>query len=466
MSRFIQYKRDMDNFIGREEYITEAYFGKSNELLKAESIFNKIITDSFSMYKKVANNATPLYNIPAALTTYEKLLSKYSNSKELKMIENCFEKQFGFAEMSIALVDGTFVAQVMSLGTPVGPNAFTYTPGLILSATEDLSILPHSQNELYYDKSHSKLCSVTVTAPLMIACNFTADETMAFILHEIGHNFVRTPMVIAGMMGKYLEYYEAIATEGIAKNIIEIALNEFGNIFFKKLGKIVQSIEEKVSNSSLGRLINEIDAISTALMFSSIGVFTKVSFVESIMRGRFLRLLDPKQYILHTIPGYSNEVFADSFATTYGYGPALIRGFDKLDSSLKNHDILSYIMKDVDKESPLFIVTDTIDVMAEIMSMIFSPDPHPSTQTRIINQIKKLETEIKTNRQMTPKQKKACMKDLEHAKKAYNTYLNCDSISRKCAVICLFRKFDDLCGGNIEIRNLFNKIINLGQYQA
>ena len=77
----------------------------------------------------------------------------------------------------------------------------------------------------------------------------------------------------------------------------------------------------------------------------------------------------------------------------------------------------------------------------------------------------KLEREIKSG-DLTPTLKKQALKDLNEARDVYNKFLEADDFNNKLAIISMYRKLNDFLGGNLDWRNIANKILNLGQYEA
>ena len=158
--------------------------------------------------------------------------------------------------------------------------------------------------------------------------------------------------------------------------------------------------------------------------------------------------------------GYSGEVFADSFATAYGYGPALSSALVKMDIN-KDYDY-NFLLDD---KCPLHVVYDLSITAGEIIDNVLNLDPHPATQKRILNQLKKLESEANSS-ELPPDVKKIILEDIKRQTKMYKNYLNTEDGKNKFAVLAMWRIFNDKLGGNLDIKALINKVFNLGKTEA
>lgn len=119
--------------------VQEAYFGKSKNLLEAESILNSIIKEFKVPFDKVGKRI-----IDAA---------KLNSSPKNKKLQELFQKEFGFGEMVLHW-DGTNTV-----------NAWSFARGIIKLINTDMPKLPVRSNDgRYYDGGHNYLCVVNVYA--------------------------------------------------------------------------------------------------------------------------------------------------------------------------------------------------------------------------------------------------------------------------------------------------------------
>ena len=101
----------------------------------------------------------------------------------------------------------------------------------------------------------------------------------------------------------------------------------------------------------------------------------------------------------------------------------------------------------------------------EIAGSILSLDEHPSTQKRIINQLKKLEREANSSN-LPPDMKKSIQADIKRHKEIYEKFLNADTGKNKLAIVATYRALNDSLGGNLDWRGILNKVLNFGKYEA
>ena len=196
--------------------VTEAYFGKTKNLMEIE----KLVAAALKRFTIKDLKAGGKRLIDAA---------KFNSSPENRKIEALFCKEFGFKEMVLHWD-----------GDPI-PNAWTLGHGLMKLADGSEPILPIRNGDgTYYDAKHMYLCVVNIYVGGFADYNFTADEVVACILHEIGHNFVCTPVVTA---------VTAIEWAFVPVNLYK-SLKHVGNIF-DNVNKVVDASNDPDVNQDL-----------------------------------------------------------------------------------------------------------------------------------------------------------------------------------------------------------------------
>ena len=115
--------------------------------------------------------------------------------------------------------------------------------------------------------------------------------------------------------------------------------------------------------------------------------------------------------------GYGAEKFADSFATSYGYGPELSSVMVKLDK-------YKYNLVNAADIPVLNIGSDLIKTSTDIA--LFGTDPHPSNITRINNQLNKLKRDI-NDPTLTPKIKHELQEQIDRCEKIIEDMTSVDS---------------------------------------
>jgi hypothetical protein len=155
--------------------------------------------------------------------------------------------------------------------------------------------------------------------------------------------------------------------------------------------------------------------------------------------------------------GFGSEVFADSFATAYGYGPALASAFNKFSNSTLSSRFF-------DKKNKNNAYNQYVIVSMMLISSIM--DPHPMDQTRMKNQVNKLKRELAAE-DMPPELKASIQKDLTRIEKIYNGYLNMDPGFRHLAIVMNFRNYNETYfGGKMDLRDAINRVFNMGKAEA
>jgi hypothetical protein len=396
-----------------------------------------------------------------------------NNSKENQELCTLLKKQFGFAEMYI------------NWGGQSLPNAFSLGRGIIKMLSGELPATRlKSSSGGYYDEGHNYLCYVEVEQTMVTELDLTPEETVAIILHEIGHNFQCTPVTnvfaIAGPIFEFAQTFtdHAKGVNGIHPlfSLIPIKMNpmqfaiyrlvnwvvmEFGSEFFKLFDKICNPIYKSIP--VLGQIRSLIEQIKK-ILFKDIGDFIPVMIQPFLTLSALVKggKLTPEAIALTFVTnqlGYAGEVFADSFATAYGYGPATISAHEKVQDKFLIKPSAS-LAKDNFLSLPNQFIYITWSLFLTLL------DCHPMTQTRMKNQINKLQKELNSS-DLPPKMKASCQRDLNNSLKIYNRFLTMDPQERYLNLIISFRQINEtFFGGKIDLRNYLNYVLNLGKTDA
>ena len=433
--------------------VQEAYFGKSPNLLKAE----KIIA-SFNLKK---SNTFSSDNIKQTQKMFEK--SVFLN--KFRKLEECFEKEFGFRKVTIRYLPAVSGSRISE-----GSNAFTFTCRSIifpiLSDSDAFTDLPHTQKDgKYYDKNHANDCTIILTGDI-INIGFTPSEFVAFILHEIGHNFQFTPLTIMSKLLPIIELITMTPIFGSFVAFIYLLRNEFIQAATNPIVSGFFDTIKKTSKDLFKPNTNTMNLILFIVKFRNLIKKTYNSFkilenFKWIFNNGFNKIINANPWeIARTTTGYSGEVFADSFATAYGYGADLSSGLLKLGVAGDQEDLYQ------NESNPLDIVAkNTLFVCFFAYSFI---DVHPDNITRLRNQIDKLEDELKNNKDL-PKPLAAKVKeDLNKCKKIYKEYLDIDKNEDKQLLLSYYIDIINsfFADRKLVFRNELNKLLNLGFYRA
>ena len=463
MSKFLTVNKEMDG--GEINHllspVQEAYWGRSKELKQAEQLFNKLL----GMIRKdyLVKNTYDHFEINKWHKATETLLVSSKGKKTLADIEKCFQKQFGFDAMHLVFNREFSV---------LGPNAMApvnccvirklRTPGMF-----NFTPLKQSSGG-YYDKSHSWICTVLLSTSLFDVRDITGGELVGLILHEVGHNFQCTPLANIELFMPFLSLYTDLKKAS-------------SSVFSRIAGVLALAIAGSFTNevfNKIGQAINDFIADLSPETRELIDGFEKFILGASAFYSQLMKFSDPYDKIsdfttnvrelitcgplkaAEILCGYSDEVFSDSFATAYGYGPELSSALVKMNINT-DYDY-NFLLNEA---YPLHVIYDLSLTTCEIIDNVLNLDPHPSAQKRILNVLNKLEREANSS-ELPPDVKKVILDDIKRQTKMYKEYLNAEDGENKFTVLAMWRIFNDKLGGNLDIKALINKVFNLGKTEA
>lgn len=325
-----------------QQIVQEAYYGKSNHLIKAEKCLEKICA-----------------KINGVDSEHGLVRMNIHESPENRELEECFEKQFGFRKMNLFWTNGS------------APNAYTVA-GLMLE--DSISVEGQEEcGEKYYDKNHRYTCNVVVIMNIVRKLQLNARETMALILHEIGHNF---------------DNIWATQVLRVMNTIFTLGINQIAGYALKHIFiPFDQWIQDNVP------LISKLNKI-----------FSDLAYHLSPFQGDPMALRNASAVgIAMAYLGSQGEYFADSFAAKFGYGTEAANLMSKFDqpkmisgtvrSSLYSIPVLRTVLNLCD--GPVFMAQALLD-------------PHPFDENRIHQIRKELEKDLGDSR--VPKEMKPQIK--------------------------------------------------------
>lgn len=439
----------ISNTVILHEYTTKSgltYIGKTKNLLKAEKIIDKLINSDKG--KDADLNK----------------ISKFNRSKDLKELEKCFKDEFGFKEMFISIFsetiepNGTDDSGKTKLDI-ITRNAYTNLPPLIIRDSLTGMPEPLFKKDKFYDYKHTYLCDVTITADRFDG-TFTAEEVMAVILHEIGHNFDVALSTYAASALNSINIVKLFTEGKYLATVVQLFPNIFHGMFQKVISQAISKIPVlSIATEIFARFWNfVIDRSSFLVLPNILGVLSIFSKTN------------PRQ-ILYSQLMFNAERFADSFATIYGYGPALISWADKEERLGALQDDLDNVMnrmsfskkekkegkKDFKKYNNStgwrFAKNWTWAGSAIVHALCCFLDPHPATQTRCkmaLEDCKKLSE----NKDFPPAIRAALKKDYENAKKQYDTYMGLNKDDKQAFIAKITKAFNEnVFGGKMDLRS-------------
>lgn len=413
---------EQDFDFGNLEALDEAYFGKPKELLEIEKLLDK--------YRKKYKG---MYVMIGAAANQDKMLIK---------INRLFEKVFGFSDFTLFIIDTADI------------NAFTYAVDCRFDTNVTSKKLV-SDKTYKFNKKYDYACIVCVYAGLMFNPDFSTEEVMGIILHEIGHNFYAalsktnaifsscnkavlfaaitrdiwrivkqtevTPEMkaaqISGVIGTYVTELPAFMN-AIMSNVVQGVKeaqkhhDDINDTIYTVLscfwlGSAIYTIMKKAYNYGV--------AIGKALVLGPGKVFGAI--IKKWLDGVLKTVKDPI-YLLRLPNGFRNERTADNFAAIYGYGPALMRALSRMEGDNYSAADLANLPKAVP------IIGCLIDAtMLPINIINTALDPHPLTIQRTTDQIRMLEDELNKSN-LDPKMKKRIQKDIDNMKKCVESSMD------------------------------------------
>jgi hypothetical protein len=379
------------------EYVSEGYVGKTKTTKAMEAVIAK-------MLKK--------YNVKGVINASR---SELDDCPEKHQLESLLKQEFGFHSAEISIVSSVL------------PGASSYPKSILLRHNcDEMPKGLTAHGERWYDVGHGYDYYMVITTE-MFSGDFTPGEIVAFILHEVGHNFDVSTM---SYIGDCLYWGICFADGAILAPFI-------GHILAKYISKFVNFI----SNLTPVALFSNL-AISVAKMLVQIGgPFGGLSYFGMMVSGKAPSV----RSIINMFVGFSGERFADSFTTAYGYGPELMSLIDKMDRTLQQ----------TNKGFLVDTWTWSGSIAPTILNMLF--DPHPEAQTRarlVLDDMKRL-----SEYPALPKNiKTAAKSEYERCKKGYDLFLQVDEDQRNGIALRFSREVKEaIFAGKCDLRTyLFN----------
>jgi len=343
--------------------ISEAYYGKNPLLIQIENEVEYIRKQCLNDF-----NYNPNF------------------TKENKKIEQLFTQLFN--------VEAFLINWDVS---KIAANAMTWPVGMLFfSKYSTFEIDKKGKYGIRFKEPDGKKMILVSSTSLFTLTKLTAAEWVAVALHEIGHNFFISP-------------YQFIITKFFILRDILYMLGSLGTInnpiqFWKTFKMLV--LEIVYGNANLRSVVLKArDKLSESeiKVLLEMGILIK-QMLEFMLEILMLPFYATSGIILRTgasikklflIPltiitrGYQNEKFADNFATSFGYGveiASVAAKFNKIGSTGLSEKIIMNI--------PIYrVFYSTITFFADSIENLGAP--HPSNYTRIIDQAKKLRSDLK-----------------------------------------------------------------------
>lgn len=335
--------------------LQEQYYGKNKKTLEMEKVFERLKEDCTS-------------------------LSGSNYIKYEKQLEKIIKELFNFKSVMVTIKD---------IGSI---NAYTYSNNLSNVSSGMLTF--KEKNKKYggiqYTDKANRAMDVTISLEIIRKEEMTPAMLTAVLLHEIGHNF-------------FIE--DSLAF--IGDELLITVSSPFNSInSFKSIRNL---INDRFRNTSLGKIsktiVNAINRlyghISTLIVCFNLGV-TLTNPIGVIINNV------KKMIPFGNLSTYNNELFADNFATSYGYGPEVA----KLANVFANNSIG---VEDIDNSFKTSEFSKKLFIMyKDVLTAFNSINPialRSNEYTRVTDQLKYLKENLKDIK--NPKQKKSIEYDIK-----------------------------------------------------
>lgn len=314
--------------------LIEAYHGRRGNVLRAEKELDLVLKEMYDTYSF------------DSLSNLSKKAVSFDRNIHLEKCAKYLAKEFGFKEVKI------FFSISETSGPMTIPSVFRFFNGKKSNGDIDFS------NTTVY---------VYMSLTVNVQHRLTARETMAIILHEIGHSLDMTAPT------KLKTLIQTIVTGGILP-----LLSALTNSILPPLTTMIDTI---VSNSTIRKMLIQMDSamvemnqLLSPLKLGKLPLYIAYSFHQTL-NGVHL--------------GYYAERFSDSVAVTYGYGADLATALEKIAGKDKN-----LLVTDVINSNPITgLLFDFNHAVFTLIHVFYAP--HPENIIRYRNALRKLEAELK-----------------------------------------------------------------------
>lgn len=355
--------------------LSEAYYGRQRELAECERLLDAVVDGVRSRGMKYNPNASP----------------------ELEKVRRILAGFFNFEEACIFWSTNSAVAGAFTVPVTSVLNEWDYQ-------TESW------RGGIRWKNSGKKYLVIQVNNGLLLDKSFGGKHILAVLLHEIGHNFYLTEYAKVVRKVNFIfviikSLMDAMVTASSSNP--EEALGHLGNaaraallrpatrLFSRQKGDF--NLISGAAGTVFGAIFQVFGSLVGLLRIPLTVIVSPVLFVQSLVD-----FLISSVFLQH----YDDEVFADSFATSYGYGKELA-------------EVTRGMMKGSNVKITLSAVRDTpIETVLAFPSAMASAicwlgDPHPSSIQRVVNVRDNLKHELAANGHLLgPRTRKALEKEL------------------------------------------------------
>lgn len=427
----------------------EAFFGENNEY---KIILISLIAELRSVYQNAVSNQND-----------KKVRKNFANEIKpiLNKIEKHAEKSFNISKCYFGIDEG-FDARCFPLC--YDSNLVTEKNGKrIINSKVKISLedIAETKNGYKYKNPEGKIYCVSFGINLLDKYNdkdlFTDEECAAIITHEFGHSMQQA---VCSINENLASVYTKALFDDAYKYLRPFVL--FGSLFLSIIPAAnSHKYFKEMSNSDPEELgdqiiIEEIGAKKEDYNRENLKDFMKVNTDKTINKlprknnkdmkvlkfffrfvsftlGGLLKILNELINSIFSIPsniyalsqkGFLNknrrfEQFADVFATSYGFGPALSSALAKLSNAItKQHYGLFNLINYVPVAN---IIVGAAHYNREAIERLVNG--YPDTTGRMAAMYKSLKNELDSNKDLSEKDKKSILNQIDTMNSVYNDYV-------------------------------------------
>jgi len=376
--------------------LQESYFGKDNTLLDCENCIK-------GMKEAIVAGKNP--NSVAEKTTFESLIAKKFNCEKVYL---------------------SIIADEDGLNAYTVP--FFYEKNR--SYKDEFFELVSDSSGVHFKTATGKTLYIYINT--YTVRNYSVENIMAILLHEIGHNFFFMKEQVQNRKSKlftefvlYLlrlldtynynpalvaEVVRALINEGLNfKKGIQASSYEATKKFLTNKAFDIANGKYKKNHTGIGKAFYTLSTIIGKTLMAAFNLVYSVIytlFFPLLVNSASYKRLETSS---KKRQDYAAEKFCDNFAASYGYAKGIADTFN-------NSSNFSYSKKITSKIPIIRVINYYSDTL--FYFVLCMGDPHPTNQKRVTFALEKLKYELEHNRKnMSPKQIEEIEKDIADIEK-------------------------------------------------
>ena len=388
-----------------QQMINEAYYGKE--------------------YVKSIESAMKEIHAVVSKDKYYQLNNSPENAKLIKAIKDTF----GFKEVSVTWTN---------TATNTGPYTINTNPIITYIVNNDTA--KHTPGKPYYDQHHVLCVAIAMDSSLIYDARLTPAELTAVLIHEIGHNFDFSPNKILGnistifnmlMRAQYVTLVKYVMINGV---LTLVPYSKEAYVKIMELDTTISDIFPPLRKTftfvrDVSQLLNKIKATLNISKYAKAAIYY-TQFIPFIFIANYFTR--------------AGEVYADSFAASYGYGAEIGTGLDKLTHYYSGYG--KYDDMNLPTDPLIKIINDIMVFNSEIFNFILAG--HGTNQQRANRVLVKLKNDLRTGN-YSPKMRKELEQQIKQAEENYDYIINLSDDGRR-TITTTFRSILDQWYSNSE----------------